>query len=129
MGGMDLGLERAGMECVGQVELNPKCREELERRWPHVWRHDDVRTLARRIGDCDPETEDGEVRCPIHDQEFSECECIGTDQLNDTVGTVDVIAGGSPCQDISKAGLGAGLYGERSGLYRQFLRVVREVGR
>lgn len=42
MGGMDLGLERAGMECVGQVEINPKCREELERRWPHVWRHDDV---------------------------------------------------------------------------------------
>ena len=40
---------------------------------------------------------------------------------------VDVICGGFPCQDISYAGLGAGLDGERSGLFFEALRVVREL--
>jgi DNA (cytosine-5)-methyltransferase 1 len=41
---------------------------------------------------------------------------------------VDVIIGGFPCQDISYAGKGAGLHGERSGLWFEFARVVREMG-
>jgi len=41
---------------------------------------------------------------------------------------VDVICGGFPCQDISYAGKGAGLAGERSGLFYEAIRVVREVG-
>lgn len=44
IGGLDLGLDRAGMTCVGQVELNPTCRAVLERHWPGVPKHDDVRT-------------------------------------------------------------------------------------
>jgi site-specific DNA-cytosine methylase len=36
----------------------------------------------------------------------------------------DVICGGFPCQDISLAGKGAGLAGERSGLWVQFSRIV-----
>lgn len=40
---------------------------------------------------------------------------------------VDVICGGFPCQDISLAGAGAGLAGERSGLWFQYLRVVCEL--
>jgi DNA (cytosine-5)-methyltransferase 1 len=39
---------------------------------------------------------------------------------------VDLICGGFPCQDLSSAGAGAGLEGERSGLWYQFLRVVDE---
>jgi len=39
--------------------------------------------------------------------------------------SVDVVAGGFPCQDISFAGKGAGLAGERSGLWYEFARVVR----
>ena len=39
----------------------------------------------------------------------------------------DVICGGFPCQDVSTAGRGAGLEGERSGLWRDFRRVVSEV--
>ena len=39
--------------------------------------------------------------------------------------TVDLIAGGFPCQDISIAGPGGGLDGERSGLWREFRRVLR----
>ena len=38
---------------------------------------------------------------------------------------VDVIAGGFPCQDISLAGKGAGLAGERSGLFFEIIRLAR----
>ncbi|GGK32525.1 hypothetical protein GCM10010124_26640 [Pilimelia terevasa] len=44
IGGLDLGLERAGMTVVGQVEMDPFCRSVLSRHWPDVPRHDDVRT-------------------------------------------------------------------------------------
>lgn len=37
---------------------------------------------------------------------------------------VDVICGGFPCQDVSSAGKRAGLAGDRSGLWREFARVV-----
>jgi DNA (cytosine-5)-methyltransferase 1 len=40
---------------------------------------------------------------------------------------VDVICGGFPCQDISYAGAGAGLDGERSGLFFEAVRVVRQL--
>lgn len=40
---------------------------------------------------------------------------------------VDVITGGSPCQDLSNAGKRAGLAGERSGLFMDMIRVVKEM--
>jgi DNA (cytosine-5)-methyltransferase 1 len=40
---------------------------------------------------------------------------------------VDVMCGGFPCQDISFAGKGAGLAGARSGLWSEYVRIVREV--
>ena len=40
---------------------------------------------------------------------------------------VDVICGGFPCQDISTAGKGAGLAGERSGLWSEIARLVDEL--
>lgn len=43
-------------------------------------------------------------------------------------GRVDVVSGGFPCQDISVNGNGAGITGERSGLWRQMARIIREVG-
>jgi DNA (cytosine-5)-methyltransferase 1 len=43
------------------------------------------------------------------------------------VGTVDVICGGFPCQDISLAGKGAGLAGERSGLWSEYQRLISEL--
>ncbi|WP_415873348.1 DNA cytosine methyltransferase [Burkholderia ubonensis] len=42
-------------------------------------------------------------------------------------GIVDVVAGGFPCQDISAAGTGDGLDGERSGLWTEMARIIREV--
>jgi DNA (cytosine-5)-methyltransferase 1 len=44
IGGIELGLERAGMTTVGQVELDPYCQQVLAHHWPEVPRHDDVRT-------------------------------------------------------------------------------------
>ena len=40
---------------------------------------------------------------------------------------VDIITGGSPCQDLSVAGARAGLAGERSGLFMEQIRVVKEM--
>ena len=42
-------------------------------------------------------------------------------------GVVDVVSGGFPCQYISAAGKGAGIDGERSGLWGQMARIVGEV--
>ena len=40
---------------------------------------------------------------------------------------VDVITGGSPCQDLSIAGKRAGLQGERSGLFMEQIRIIKEM--
>ena len=42
-------------------------------------------------------------------------------------GTVDVLAGGFPCQDISAAGKGEGISGERSGLWKEYARLIGEI--
>lgn len=42
-------------------------------------------------------------------------------------GVVDVVSGGFPCQDISLAGKGKGITGERSGLWKEFARIIGEV--
>jgi DNA (cytosine-5)-methyltransferase 1 len=41
-------------------------------------------------------------------------------------GEVDLITGGTPCQDLSVAGKGKGLDGSRSGLYFEFIRAITE---
>ena len=92
IGGIDLGLERAGMECVWQVEIDPFCSKVLAKHWPEVKRHGDIRE-------------------------------VGSDNLE----PVDLICGGFPCQDISYAGKGAGIEGERSGLWKEFFRVICEL--
>lgn len=43
------------------------------------------------------------------------------------VPSVDIICGGSPCQDLSIAGLRKGLAGERSGLFFEQIRVIEEM--
>ena len=42
-------------------------------------------------------------------------------------GRVDVVCGGFPCQDISAAGKGAGIDGDRSGLWSEMARIIREI--
>ena len=42
IGGLDLGLEASGMECVWQVEYENFCKEVLKERWPDVKRYEDI---------------------------------------------------------------------------------------
>lgn len=49
-----------------------------------------------------------------------------TENRNYSVGQIDLIIGGSPCQSISNLGDGSGLDG-KSGLFYQFLRIKREI--
>jgi len=45
IGGLDLGLERAGMECVAQVEIDDFCQKVLAKHWPDVPKFKDVRDV------------------------------------------------------------------------------------
>ncbi|MEM1183679.1 MAG: DNA cytosine methyltransferase [Planctomycetota bacterium] len=91
VGGLDLGLERAGWTCVGMCEQDEFCRAVLSSHWPAVPISKDVRELTAH-----------------------------------SVPELDAIVGGFPCQDISTAGKGAGIEGERSGLWREFYRLIRD---
>ena len=54
IGGFDLGLERAGMECVGQVEINPLCQQVLAKHWPNVKRISDIHEVkGNEFGQAD----------------------------------------------------------------------------
>lgn len=97
VGGFDLGFEQAGMECVGQVEIDKHARGVLDRHWPDVPKHDDVTTA------------------------------IGWADERGLVGNVDLVCGGFPCQDVSVAGKRAGLAGERTGLFWEALAFASHV--
>ena len=47
IGGMDLGLERAGMTCAWQVEIDEFCRKVLTKHWPNVPKFNDVREVGK----------------------------------------------------------------------------------
>jgi len=44
-----------------------------------------------------------------------------------TTGKIDLMIGGSPCQDLSIAGKRKGLTGERSGLFWEYVRLLKEI--
>jgi DNA (cytosine-5)-methyltransferase 1 len=60
---------------------------------------------------------------PIYDDV---CTLTGEQLAADGI-AVDVICGGFPCQDISTAGAGAGIEGERSGLWSEYARLIGEL--
>jgi DNA (cytosine-5)-methyltransferase 1 len=119
IGGFSLGLERSGgFETVAFVEIDPYCRAVLRKHWPDVPVYDDVRTLTVDEGWL---VSDADKRCELAQEQL----CAGRQGIR--ADSIDVIAGGFPCQDISVAGKGAGLAGERSGLWSEFARIIGEV--
>ena len=97
IGGFSLGLERAGMETVAFCEIDPFCRNLLNKNWPGVPVYEDVTELTY--------------------------EKLQSDGITD----IDVISGGFPCQDLSYAGNQAGIEAERSGLWSECKRLVGEI--
>ena len=105
IGGLDLGLERAGLTCNWQVEIDEYANRVLAKHWPDIRRWGDIRTFP-------PDTESGAGRWPA--ERKSEGREFNSWSDGETW-SVDLICGGFPCQDISYAGRGAGLAGERRG--------------
>jgi site-specific DNA-cytosine methylase len=58
---------------------------------------------------------------------FKDVRKLTGQMVMDLAGQVDVICGGFPCQDISCAGHEKGLAGERSGLWWEYHRLIREI--
>lgn len=48
IGGLELGLERAGMRVVWQVEKDEYCRRVLAKHWPNVTRFEDVKDVGKK---------------------------------------------------------------------------------
>ena len=46
IGGLDLGLERAGFQCKWQVEIDPFARQVLAKHWPDVPQYSDIREVS-----------------------------------------------------------------------------------
>ena len=92
IGGLDLGLERAGFTVTFQCEIKPFCVDILEQHWPDTPRLTDIRKVKHA-----------------------------------DVPSSDVWAAGFPCQDLSLARMGtrSGLRGGQSGLFHEFVRLVR----
>jgi len=58
---------------------------------------------------------------------YHDVNMLTKDQLDADGISVDVICGGFPCQDISNAGLQAGIRADRSGLWFQYARIISEI--
>ena len=97
-GGGILGGMLLGHTTVCAVEIEPYCRRVL---------------LQRQRDGILP-------KFPIWDD-------VTTFDGNPWRGKVDIVAGGFPCQDISCAGGGKGLDGERSGLWSEMARIIGEI--
>jgi len=97
-GGGILGGHLLGWRTRCAVEFDPYARAVL---------------LARQRDGCLP-------RFPIWDD-------VRTFDGHTWRGSIDIVTGGFPCQDISAAGKGAGITGERSGLWKHMARIIGEV--
>lgn len=87
IGGIELGLHRAGHETSFLCEIDDAATQVLRARFPEVAIQPDVRELR-------------------------------------SLPRADVVAAGLPCQDLSQAGLTAGIGGRQSGLIEHVFRLV-----
>jgi DNA (cytosine-5)-methyltransferase 1 len=116
IGGLDLGLDRAGMTCKWQVEIDDYATKVLERHWPNVRRW-------RDIGDfiADAEQVGRPTRSGIEGDEAG-AKRRGSQPFGGF--QIDLICGGFPCQPVSVAGARRGASDERW-LWNEFREVIR----
>lgn len=122
VGGLDLGLELAGMRVAWQCEADEKCRRVLARHWPGVPCHPDLQSLH---ADADPGKRRGRGRAVRGARDIRRP--ASADGQQGAFGPVGLFCGGFPCQDLSPAGRRAGLAGERSALFFDLARVASVV--
>jgi DNA (cytosine-5)-methyltransferase 1 len=129
VGGLELGLERAGMEVVWQAEYDKQARRVLARHWPDVYRYEDVHDVS--IKDIDGRH--GEAGKPAARHRERRPDSSGgpePDGHGATASTraadISVLCGGFPCQDYSVAGKRGGLAGDRGALWWEMHRIVAE---
>jgi DNA (cytosine-5)-methyltransferase 1 len=134
IGGFDLGLERAGMECAWQVENDPYCNKVLAKHWPDTRRYRDVKEVhgilahTTRTGNG---TEFGSIRESkrevgiVTSAIFSDSGEDGT-PCPSCLPPVDLICGGFPCQPFSVAGKQRGDQDDRH-LWPEMFRIIQEV--
>ena len=98
IGGFRLGLEKAGHECMGFVEIDKYARKSYEAMHDAKgeWTHDDITTITN-------------------------------EQWRELRGTVDIIAGGFPCQSFSIAGKRGGFDDTRGTLFFDIARATKEI--
>ena len=97
IGGFGLGLERAGMKVVGQVEIDEYCQKILEKHWPKVSRWSDIRHVT---------VDDIRRRCGRVDLICGGFPCQDISTAGKGAGIVE---------------------GERSGLWREMWRIIKDV--
>jgi DNA (cytosine-5)-methyltransferase 1 len=122
VGGFDLGLERAGWRCVAQVEWDQQCQAVLAHHWPDVPRWSDVCDVhVCRCRSVQRQTDRGSA---LLAEDGAGARCPRCDGLPHA----DVVAFGSPCQDLSVAGKRAGFVdGGRSNLFFEAIRIIKEM--
>ena len=115
IGGADLGFEWAGFDIKWQCEFDSWKQQVLRAHWPEVPLYDDIRSMGiqRELQQSGSDGIEG-TRGAI-------------DETTALCGSVDVMLGGFPCQDLSVAGKRKGFSGERSVLAFEFLRVAELV--
>ena len=109
---MDIGLQWAGFRHLFFAEIDAYCQAVLAARFPGVHIYDDVRAVGESAG-----------RTEV-DALFKATDDGGREAGAGVPGGLDLLCGGFPCQDLSVAGKRAGLAGERSGLFFEFMRIV-----
>jgi len=100
IGGISLGLERAGMRTSAFCEIEPYCQAVLRKHWPHVPIFDDIKQLTKQKLFDEGVITDGKY--------------------------IDLICGGIPCQPFSIAGKRKGKDDDRY-LWPEMFRLIREI--
>jgi len=136
IGGFDLGLERAGMECRWQVEIDDYCQKVLAKHWPNVRRFGDVKEVHGVVAHANGsrlerygERESGVSKrsgSPITNQAPDEKETPSGTRCPSCLPPVDLVCGGFPCQPHSVAGKRKGAADDRN-LWPEFSRIVGEL--